>query len=527
MKKTRLLVLILVLHLKLVFSQAPFTFEVEQTSIPNAPLLHSFAFAQSGGKWLFIGGRINGLHGIFGSGSFLPKYENKYIWVIDPNTGQVWSQNLFTYLTIAQSDPLRSTNTAYYQDGDKLFIAGGYGLDSLKDSLLTFPTLSAIDVSSTIQAVISGTSFAPYVRQITDERMRVCGAEMSKLGNYMYIPGGHNFWGPYTHTVNNQIYSNRIRKFIITDNGTIVNISGYNESFDTVNYHRRDFNLVPAVRSDGSFGLTLYGGVFRYGSDTPFQNPVYIDNSGYTVDGSFQQKMSQYTSANFEMYDSVYNTMHTTFLGGTSLYRFDTTSNTMVIDTLVPFIKDITTLSRASNGTSTEYIHPYRFPYLIGTNAILIPEPSVPHYDNGVLKLAALTGRTFIGYMFGGMQSPQPNLSVLTTASDKIYKVFVTRNPFGIEHIGTEIPSSFRLAQNYPNPFNPSTTILFDIPKTGFVNIAIYDAMGREIAVLANEQMTPGKYSVEFNANKYSSGVYFYKLYSDGFTDTKKMILIK
>src|SRR5438876_12005356 len=100
MERITLLVFILVLQFKILFAQAPFTLEVEQASIPNAPKIHSFAFAQANGKWLFIGGRINGLHGIFTIGTnFEPKYENKYVWVVDPVSGQVYSQNLFTYLT--------------------------------------------------------------------------------------------------------------------------------------------------------------------------------------------------------------------------------------------------------------------------------------------------------------------------------------------------------------------------------------------------------------------------------------------
>ena len=528
MRKITLLFFLITLHFRIIFGQAsPFTLDVEQVSIPNAPKIHSFAFAQSNGKWLFIGGRINGLHGFISNGlSFEPKYENKYVWVIDPITMQVWSQNLFSYLPVSKSDPLRSTNTQYYQDGDKLFISGGYGLDSLKDSLVTFPNLSVIDVSAAITAVINGTSIAPYVRQISDERMRVCGGEMQKLGNYIYLPGGQNFWGPYTRNINHQIYTNSIKKFIINDNGSVTTITNYTEYTDTVNYHRRDYNLVPVVRSDGSYGITLYGGVFKYGSDVPFQNPVYIDNSGISVDGSYFQQMSQYNSANFEMYDSVSYNMHTTFLGGTSLYYYNTTSNSLVLDTLVPFIEDITTLTRASGGTSSEFVHPYHFPYYIGTNALVIQDPAVPHYSNGVIKLASLTSRTMIGYLFGGIQANTPNLGT-SGASDKIYKVYVTRNPFGIQHIGTEVPSAFRLSQNYPNPFNPSTRILFDIPKNEFIKITIYDELGREIESLVNEQLKPGKYSVEFDAGKYSSGIYFYVLRTETFADTKKMILIK
>jgi photosystem II stability/assembly factor-like uncharacterized protein len=99
--------------------------------------------------------------------------------------------------------------------------------------------------------------------------------------------------------------------------------------------------------------------------------------------------------------------------------------------------------------------------------------------------------------------------------------------PIGIEPIGTEIPSAFSLSQNYPNPFNPSTFIKFDVSKSSFVSLKIFDALGREIAALVNEQLKPGTYQVDWDGTNYTSGVYFYKLYTESYTATKKMILVK
>ena len=96
----------------------------------------------------------------------------------------------------------------------------------------------------------------------------------------------------------------------------------------------------------------------------------------------------------------------------------------------------------------------------------------------------------------------------------------------GLSHSGT-IPIQYELSQNYPNPFNPVTKINFAIPKQGLVSIKIYDVLGREIKSLVNEIRTPGRYSVEFDASEFSSGVYFYKLVSNSFSDVKKMMLIK
>ena len=97
----------------------------------------------------------------------------------------------------------------------------------------------------------------------------------------------------------------------------------------------------------------------------------------------------------------------------------------------------------------------------------------------------------------------------------------------GVQQTGTEVPVTYMLEQNYPNPFNPSTTIKFSIPKGGYVEIKLYDILGREVATLVSDPFTAGTYSVEFDASKLSSGVYFYKIKVGDFTDTKKMVLIK
>ena len=103
----------------------------------------------------------------------------------------------------------------------------------------------------------------------------------------------------------------------------------------------------------------------------------------------------------------------------------------------------------------------------------------------------------------------------------------------GINKIETEIPSAYSLSQNYPNPFNPVTKIRFDIQKSEFrsqnseVTLKIYDALGREVETLVNEQLAPGTYEVRFDGSKLNSGVYFYILSTGDFSETKRMLLLK
>jgi len=100
--------------------------------------------------------------------------------------------------------------------------------------------------------------------------------------------------------------------------------------------------------------------------------------------------------------------------------------------------------------------------------------------------------------------------------------------PVGIQPTSNIIPDKFSLHQNYPNPFNPATTIKFDIiSNTSKVYLLIYDALGREIETLVNERLKPGTYSLTFDGSNYNSGVYFYKLTTDSYSESKKMLLIK
>jgi hypothetical protein len=103
-----------------------------------------------------------------------------------------------------------------------------------------------------------------------------------------------------------------------------------------------------------------------------------------------------------------------------------------------------------------------------------------------------------------------------------------TRNvPIGITPVSNEVPGGFSLSQNYPNPFNPTTSIEFAIPKSAFVKLTVYDMLGREVEILANKELKTGIYKADWDAGNYPSGVYFYKLVTDNFTETKKMMLVK
>ncbi|MCU0372630.1 MAG: T9SS type A sorting domain-containing protein [Ignavibacteria bacterium] len=97
----------------------------------------------------------------------------------------------------------------------------------------------------------------------------------------------------------------------------------------------------------------------------------------------------------------------------------------------------------------------------------------------------------------------------------------------GLEFISSEIPAEFKLYQNYPNPFNPSTKVKFDVPALYVVKLVVYNLLGRIVAELVNGKLNPGTYEVEWNAGDNPSGVYFYRLSTGTYTETKRLLFVK
>jgi hypothetical protein len=210
-----------------------------------------------------------------------------------------------------------------------------------------------------------------------------------------------------------------------------------------------------------------------------------------------------------------------------------------------------------NTGTPSNYNYEFRSKFY---NGIDVGDESIPRFydidgdDDYDLFIGRADGR--ISYYRNDGSTTTPNFVLITNSYKDIY---VTRNaaPYfidiendtdvdlfignikgglyyfnntdviGIQNISTTAPNGYNLKQNYPNPFNPSTNISFDIPKSSFVELKIYDISGREIANLVSQDLNPGSYNYSWDAQNLSSGVYFYTLNAGGFISTKKMLLLK
>lgn len=103
----------------------------------------------------------------------------------------------------------------------------------------------------------------------------------------------------------------------------------------------------------------------------------------------------------------------------------------------------------------------------------------------------------------------------------------LTSTVTGVQNVQSSTPQNYSLSQNYPNPFNPTTTIEYSIPKTSFVTLKVYDVLGREVAVLVNQEKNPGLYKITFDGGSLSSGVYFYRIKTGEFISSKKLLFLK
>jgi hypothetical protein len=145
--------------------------------------------------------------------------------------------------------------------------------------------------------------------------------------------------------------------------------------------------------------------------------------------------------------------------------------------------------------------------------------------DNGANWTSATANLTNTSY--AAFSSVLTGTDIYVGSGPGVWKRPISEIIIGINKISSEIPEAYNLNQNYPNPFNPTTNIKYQIPRAGYVTLKVFDILGKEIKTLVNEKQTPGVYEVTFDGSNLTSGIYFYKLTADDFSEVKKMTLIK
>ncbi|HEX7312572.1 MAG TPA: hypothetical protein VF297_01555 [Pyrinomonadaceae bacterium] len=520
-----------------------FTVELRPVAASNLPALHSFSLGKgSDGKWLLVGGRTNGLHAFVQSSdggqtpppnAFPVASANRSVWVIDPAARRAWSASL-DGLGTQIADALSATNAESAQEGNTLYIVGGYGWDSRKQTMTTFGALHAIQVDEAIKTVIDKTTLVPYVQQtntfydcplfgsnaynacvgdpntgtrsckqgpgwaacvkkvqaacrvqrdrataacatcVTNNQFnctwagksvpvptntgfytKVTGGGMEKLGSAFYLVFGQQFEGLYSVLEGDygkwpvsQTYTERVAALSITPNpltASVLNVYLQDANDLAAQYHRRDLNVVSAIRPDGPPRIVAHGGVFVPGQDSAYRQPVFIDmganplSAKVTVD-KYQQVMSQYDCAVLRMYDRSggpkAGRMINVFFGGISLYYLDPKTGKLKLDSGLPFIGSLTSLTLNPDGSWSEFIRRAQLPGLMGTDAKFVALSNVPASPQGVIYVDALKQNTLVGYVYGGIlarqakaQDPSETTSSYTSASNALYEVWVNTAP--------------------------------------------------------------------------------------------------
>ncbi len=510
----------------------PFNIYIEPMSISGLGGLQAYAFGQHSGKWLIVGGRLDGLHRRQPFAAFDVAGNNNQLIVIDPVSQQKWTAPI-TSLSVSLQEQLSSTNMEFHQNGNYLYIIGGYGYNTATATRKTFNNLTAIDVPSVINAVITGTSISTYFRQISDPQFAVTGGHLKTINNTFYLIGGNKFDGNYNPMGNptyTQVYTNAIRKFNLLDNGTNITITHLPTITDAANLHRRDYNAVPQILPNGSEGVTAFSGVFQPTVDLPFLNCVNIDSNSYTVNNSFQQYYNHYHCATLPLYSVSNNEMHTIFFGGIAQY-YDSLG-VLVQDNNVPFVKTIARVTRVASGTMAEYKLPVEMPSLLGAGAEFIPIASIPKFSNEVLKLDDLTAdSTLAGYIYGGISSTAANIfftntGTQSTASSQIFKVYVIKNPtVGVHNLNEQSIGTLKM-QVFPNPNDGDFAVKFYLKESVVTKISLYSINGikMEEFILKNLSAGENSYQPKIESSKLK-GTYILTIETPYEKATQKIVL--
>lgn len=414
----------------------PFSIRLEPTDVFDMPALQSFAYATLQGKWLLIGGRKDGLHRRQPWATFDEEGQNKYIYVVEPEKNIAWKQSL-NDLPGSIAEQFNSTNMEFWQSGNQLFLTGGYGYSKTEDDHITFPYLSVIQVDEMIESIVNKKTISNTIIQIRDERMAVTGGRLAKLGDTFILAGGQKFIGRYNpHGPDHgpgfiQEYTNEIRKFTIGFNKDTPVIKNYTAIKDSINLHRRDYNLVPQIFKNDKLGYTMFSGVFQYEEDVPFTNFVDIVEGSYKVNNRFMQKFNHYHSAAIPIFDKSSGLMYTVFFGGIARYYPD--KNGKITDNKdVPFTKTISVIIRNEEMEQEIYL-PLQMPGFLGAAAEFIYTPDTKLFKEGIADAASLKNEEIlIGYIVGGINSSAKNIFWDNTgkesiANSKIIKVYIKK----------------------------------------------------------------------------------------------------
>ena len=479
-----------------------FSVLLKPVQIENLGGLQSFAHGEYEGKWFIFGGRLDGLHQRQPFATFDIAGHNNQVIMVDLKSKSTSKRSL-AELAASLAEPLSSTNIQFYQEGEYLYLIGGYGYSNTEADHTTYSTLTAVHLPTLADAMSLGTPLKDAFRQVKDDRFQVTGGYLGKIDDTYFLVGGQKFIGRYNPMGPDhgpgfiQEYTNAVRRFKITDDGQSMTIDWLDPWIDENAFHRRDYNLGARVTADGHDGLTLFSGVFRKDQDLPFLDCINITKDGYAVQENFNQLFNHYHCAHVPLHDSINNEMHTLFFGGIAQYYLK--NEVLFKDDNVPFVKTIAQVSQSADGSMKEVALDDVMPDYLGASAEFFIAEGVPTYKNKIIELNQIAQDSFLaGYIYGGIQSSNSNIFFVNTgeesqASPVIYEVHIRKSMTSSSADESQNISDLNI---FPNPVGQTLTFSFNARKTQGIRMFIHDAAGNLIMKKELENLQIGSNTI-------------------------------
>lgn len=413
------------------------TITLVPVSSGNLPALRDPIVGKNGGKWLILSGSTGNFHDFDGNNF------NTSLYVYNPSTAQTYSMLISaTNLPVAVKNQLASSDPQFLQDGDTLYIIGGFYNPPNTTTFTTINTITAINVPGMMNAIINNnTNLAPFVAvNTTIPQFKVTGGQIGKIGNDFYLVYGQDCEGSYCAI--SQVYTNSIYQFTTDPTLSAINIVNTvtHADGDGSGWRRRDYTLAPFTLGNMQT-LFAMGGPFTPGSDAlVWTNGISIAGDLQSNDRFINQQGNQYLSPHLSMYSASKSmTYVATFSGLSNLYW---ATWGLVYDNSTPYGNVLDLISSNASGRVEEYVNlqplcsgrPLASCLYMGLSAEFIPTGNF-YDDRYILQLDSLpqTTPTLVGYIYGGLLSPEQDIFGTNSsyATNKVYAVYVVPSGAG------------------------------------------------------------------------------------------------
>ncbi len=489
--------------------------QLDSIQIPELGGIQSYAFGQWDGKWLIIGGRLDGLHRRQPWASFDSVGNNREIIVVDPVARKKWTADLNHFHTDLK-EQLSSTNMQFKQVDSLLVLTGGYGYSPSRGDHITFPYFAVVNIPKTIHAIVNGEKEFYTIAQVPCERCAITGGKLMTIDSTFYLIGGHRFDGRYNPMGGGsfeQTYTNAIHKFQLKRVGSGSQVVWLESITDEKILHRRDLNVLPQIDKNGNEFLTVFSGVFQEDYDIPFINSVRVEKDTVYTKNDFAQYYNHYHCASIALHDSQNGANYNLFFGGIAQY-YDS-SGVLIQNSDVPFVQNISLVEIDSNGNMKESLLQSKMPGYLGVASEFIINPELTRFPNGAIDLHKNAQDTLLlGYIYGGIHSSAASIfwindGTQSTVSQLVYPVYLIRDSSAVNQINRQSFNGFQL-QVFPDVSFKEFYVSYCLHKKEDVCIEIKNKEGQLVLSKTIKNRKIGNHSHTIKFKKLDFGQIYY-----------------